>query len=117
MPRFKAVFLDVGDTLLTMGEPLAVYRDILIEHGHQVELAAVERALQAARQVSRSAVADSDQGTLRERAEARRERMVHQLLTQLGVKTRFLKSCSRPNAAWSSAALRLDCRPVFPEAG
>lgn len=87
MPRFKAVFLDVGGTLLQMGDPPAVYREILLERGHQVELQAVQEALAAAREAARAVPAGPlpDHSIQREQEYARRDRLVCELLERLGV--------------------------------
>lgn len=85
-----------------MGEPLAVYRDILAAHGYRVDLPAIDQALSVARQTAAAAVPAGplpDQRINAEREYARREYMVCQMLERLGVNRNF-EACRL--AIWDS---------------
>jgi HAD superfamily hydrolase (TIGR01549 family) len=101
MRRFKAVFFDVGGTILRMGEPEIVYRDILAEHGYQVDLQTVKRAVTEARQVARAVEAGPlpDLTIIAEREVQRRDMMVCEILRGLGVSEGF-EECRQ--AIWDS---------------
>ena len=101
MRRFKAVFFDVGGTLLRMGRPEAAYREILLDHGYDVELETVERALAEARQAARSIQTGpaADLTISGARESERRDYMVCEMLRGLGVDEHF-ESCRQ--AVWES---------------
>ena len=101
MARFKAVFLDVGGTLLYMGDPVPVYRQLLREHGHDLDEDRVRQALTAAREAARgvSAGPRADYTIVADQEFARRDRMVCELLERLGVES---DSDACREAIWSS---------------
>jgi putative hydrolase of the HAD superfamily len=101
MGRFKAVLLDVGGTMLRMGDPAAAYREILAEHGYTLEEEAVGRALIAAREAALAVPAGPlpDLTIAAEREFTRRDRLVCELLERLGVADRF-EACR--DSIWSS---------------
>ena len=43
--RFRFVFFDVGETLLRVAGPGAVYRTILARHGYDVEAASLDATI------------------------------------------------------------------------
>lgn len=101
MGRFKAVFLDVGGTLLGMGDPPSVYRHILADHGYHFDVETVRQAQKAAREASLALPCGPfpDQTIDPERESARRDWMVRDLLRRLGVTDRF-EECRK--AIWDS---------------
>jgi FMN phosphatase YigB (HAD superfamily) len=101
MGRFKAVFLDVGGTLLRMGDPAAAYREILVEHGYTLEEGAIRDALTDARATALAVPAGPlpELTIAAEREFARRDRLICELLERLGVADRF-EACR--DAIWSS---------------
>ncbi|MBI4455279.1 MAG: HAD-IA family hydrolase [Acidobacteria bacterium] len=101
MRRFKAVFLDVGGTLLHTADLPPVYCEILAAHGYDVGVETMSQALAAAREAAWSAPAGAlpDYTIVAEREFAWRDQMIHGLLTRLGV-TRDLEACRQ--AIWES---------------
>ena len=101
MGLFKAVFLDVGGTLLRMGDPAAAYCEILTRHGYDLERERISQALAEAREVARAVEAGPlpDLTIVHEREYARRDRMVCELLQRLGVERGF-EACRL--AIWDS---------------
>jgi HAD superfamily hydrolase (TIGR01549 family) len=101
MRRFKAIFFDVGGTLLRMGRPEAAYRQLLLEHGYDFDLETVERAVAEARRVVRAIPSGpaADLTINGERERSRRDVMVCEILQRLGVGERF-ESCRL--AIWES---------------
>ncbi len=114
MLRFRAVFLDVGGTLLKMGDPPTVYREVLARHGYELPLEAVREALVRARELSRDMPSGPlpDHTIVAEREERRREFMVRELLSRLGVRDRF-EECQR---AVRDSWLGKEMFPQYPEA-
>ncbi len=115
MGRFKAVFLDVGGTLLGMGDPPSVYRQILADHGYRFDVETVREAQKAAREASLALPCGPfpDQTIDAERESARRDWMVRDLLRRLGVVDGF-EECRR--AIWQSW-LGTDVFRRYPEVG
>jgi REG-2-like HAD superfamily hydrolase len=101
MARFKAVFLDVGGTLLYMGDPVPVYHQLLREHGHDLDEDSVRQALTAAREAAKAVSAGprADYTIVADQEFARRDCMVCELLDRLGVKS---DSDACREAIWSS---------------
>lgn len=101
MPPFRTVFFDVGGTLLHMGEPVAAYCDILADYGYPTDPACAAEALGDARRVAAAVPAGAlpDGTIIAERESARRDAMVREFLSRIGVERNF-EECRR--AIWDS---------------
>lgn len=94
MTRVRAIFFDVGGTLLDMGDPEAAYRDVLRRHGYEVSPEQLHEWVVAAQEASRLAGGPpaSDYRVDPERSRARRETLLSELLRQANV-TEHLDAC------------------------
>lgn len=94
MTRTRAIFFDVGGTLLDMGDPEAAYRDVLRRYGYDVSPEQLHAWVVAAQEASRRAAGPpaSDYRVDPERSRARRETLLTELLRQANV-TEHLEAC------------------------
>lgn len=114
-PPIRAVFLDVGGTLLEMGSPEQAYCDILAQHGHRVSPEQVSGWLEQARLETRRRFppAPSPDHTISaERELARRQAMVETFLGLVGVTDRFDACRGAIRDSWLGTTVFR----VFPEA-
>ena len=92
----KAIFLDVGGTLLEVGEPQAAYADILAQHGYPSTTEQIHSWLKKAKQeAGREGVVRSSDFTISaHRERARRDELICVFLRQAGVERHF-ESCRK----------------------
>ena len=98
----KAVFLDVGGTLLDMGDPEGAYRDVLQRHGYDLPPDELHRCLLDAQQTARQrrAARTNDFTVDAEKARAWRIEMASDFLRRADVKRDFEECLSDIQASW-----------------